>query len=314
MRVVCGIPPVRHGSVRRLADTVRFAGAAYVRGRLAGSPEQKRAYGRWLADQMVGMGPFYVKIAQACSSREDVFDKLVLEGLSGVRDSLPPFDPADAGVDLSDYVLEREPIGCASVAMAVRGTDRQGRAVVLKLRRPGIRERFDEDMEHLLTVAGWCRRLGWKGADDVAAVLEQVKPYLLSETEFVAEARNLIEFGEVFKHDPTVRVPQVYRAGCNYIVMQHMHGAKLTDHAALDAAGHDRAKLASLLMTKLGEQVLKHGVVHGDLHSGEPCLRTVRAPVACEKLPRHATARPRLPQATCWWRPTARSSCWTSAW
>ena len=110
-----------------------------------------------LADDLEAMGPTFVKLGQILSSRPDLLPAPYVKALSRLQDNVKPFSFADVerivqmelGVRLSKGFshFDSEPLAAASLGQVHRAVLRDGRKVVVKVQRPGIRERIAEDFE-----------------------------------------------------------------------------------------------------------------------------------------------------------------------
>ena len=116
-----------------------------------------------LVDELVRMGPAFVKLGQLLSTRADLLPPVYLEALSRLRDDVEPLEPGVAeqviedelGVRISSAFgsFDPRPIGSASLGQVHRATLRDGRPVAVKVQRPGIRRRALEDLEVIAELA-----------------------------------------------------------------------------------------------------------------------------------------------------------------
>ena len=110
-----------------------------------------------LATDLEKLGPTFIKLGQLLSTRADLLPPPYLDALSRLQDQIAPFsyEEVDAivsgelGVRISKAFaeFESEPLGAASLAQVHRAYMRDGRAVVVKVQRPNIREQIVEDLE-----------------------------------------------------------------------------------------------------------------------------------------------------------------------
>jgi ubiquinone biosynthesis protein len=116
-----------------------------------------------LADDLERLGPTFIKLGQLLSTRADLLPAPYLEALSRLQDQIGPFSyeevdhivSGELGVRLSKAFAEfdREPLAAASLAQVHRARMRDGRAVVVKVQRPDIRDQIVEDLESLCEMA-----------------------------------------------------------------------------------------------------------------------------------------------------------------
>jgi ubiquinone biosynthesis protein len=94
---------------------------------------------------------------------------------------------------------------------------------------------------------------------------------LRNELDYQREGRNADRLRESFVDAPhLLYIPKVYweLSTRQVLVMERIHGIKISDIAALDAAGYDRHKVALHSASATVKQVLEDGFFHADPHSG----------------------------------------------
>jgi ubiquinone biosynthesis protein len=227
------------------------------------------------------LGPIFVKFGQALSTRRDLLPSAIADELAKLQDRVPPFDGAIAvasiekafGLRLADIFgsFEREPLGAASIAQVHLATLKNGREVVVKILRPGMREIIDLDLEVLDYLArladeywGEARRLR-----PVELVCEYRKT-ILDELDLLREAGNAAQLKRNFSGSPLLYVPEVYWDYCrvNVMVMERIHGVIVNDLAELRARGTNIAKLAENGVEIFFTQVFRDNFFHADMHPG----------------------------------------------
>lgn len=247
--------------MHRVGQTARFVYRTYRR--VQGIKLQKltpRVAGDALARDCCTMGPLYVKLAQFISARKDVVDPEFAEALSVVQDSLPvtDIDPPR----LKGYVFDEVPIASASIADVFRGTrQKDGRAVVAKKRRPGVKERIFADLPILMAVMLVASAVHVPGARNVYEMIQESRPMLTRELDFRQEAASATEFSMLFKEVPWIRVPRVIDASEEVMVSEFVKARRLADVKRPNPA------LAQRLMD-LYMMMLERGLVHADPHPG----------------------------------------------
>jgi ubiquinone biosynthesis protein len=188
-----------------------------------------------------------------------------------------PTDAAKTAVEtslgrpISDlYTSFEEPIAAASIAQ-VHPAEVNGKKMAVKVVRPGVRQRFANDIEGMYVVARMQERLMPSSRRlrpiEVTRTLEQTTKM---EMDLRLEAAALSEIAENTADDPGFRVPEVdwERTGRDVITMEWIDGAKMNDVPALRAAGHDLEKLAEVLIQSFLRHTLRDGFFHADMHPG----------------------------------------------
>jgi ubiquinone biosynthesis protein len=240
---------------------------------------------RQLVDELVRMGPAFVKLGQLLSTRSDLLPPVYLEALSRLRDDVPPLEPGAAekvvedelGVRISSAfaTFEPDPIGSASLGQVHRATLRDGRPVAVKIQRPGIRRRALEDLEVIAELAdfvdshsGRASRLG------LGAMVQEFRRSLLDELDYRREADHQKVFGEILAEFDRICVPQPVDdyTTSRVLTMDYVDGRSIDSLGPLGRIELDCEGLADQLIGAYLEQVLVHGFFHADPHPGNVLL------------------------------------------
>jgi ubiquinone biosynthesis protein len=240
---------------------------------------------RQLVDELVRMGPAFVKLGQLLSTRSDLLPPVYLEALSRLRDDVPALEPGVAekvvedelGVRISSAfaTFEPDPIGSASLGQVHRATLRDGRPVAVKIQRPGIRRRALEDLEVIAELAdfvdshsGRASRLG------LGAMVQEFRRSLLDELDYRREAEHQKVFGEILAEFDRICVPQPVDdyTTSRVLTMDYVDGRSIDSLGPLGRIELDCEGLADQLIGAYLEQVLVHGVFHADPHPGNVLL------------------------------------------
>jgi predicted unusual protein kinase regulating ubiquinone biosynthesis (AarF/ABC1/UbiB family) len=263
------------------ADVFQMNAFADVNGDAATSRNGKRSRPEELADDLEAMGPTFIKLGQVLSSRPDLMPEPYLKALSRLQDDVKPFSFAqveqivqtELGVRLSKAFsfFDPEPLAAASLGQVHRATLRDGRDVVVKVQRPGIREQIAEDFEAIEQIVDFLKRhtqLARRYQFD--KVLEEFQRTLLHELDYQREASNLRTIAENLKDFPRIRIPQPVADYTTRAVltMEHIDGQKITSLTPLARTELDGAGLADELFKAYLKQVLVDGVFHADPHPG----------------------------------------------
>ena len=227
------------------------------------------------------LGPIFVKFGQAVSTRRDLLPADIADELAKLQDRVPPFDSAVAiasiekafGLPLGDIFgsFDSKPLAAASIAQVHVATLKNGREVVVKILRPGMRESIDLDLEVLDTLAKLADEY-WGDARRLRPV-ELVREYrktILDELDLLREAGNAAQLKRNFAGSSLLYVPEVYWDHCrvNVMVMERIHGVIVNNVAELRARGTNIRKLAENGVEIFFTQVFRDNFFHADMHPG----------------------------------------------
>jgi predicted unusual protein kinase regulating ubiquinone biosynthesis (AarF/ABC1/UbiB family) len=163
-----------------------------------------------LAQDLEKMGPIYIKLGQLLSTRNDLLPPEYIEALTHLQDKIKPFSFEEAeliiqdelGIRLSKAFLnfEETPLASASLGQVHRAMLRDGRNVVVKIQRPGIRKEIAEGLDALGDIATFLDNHTELGKHNhYTAILEEFRASLARELDYEHEAKNLREIGENLK-------------------------------------------------------------------------------------------------------------------
>jgi ubiquinone biosynthesis protein len=243
--------------------------------------EKRGAGGAKLAGAFTRLGPTYVKLGQFLATRPDVVGIRNARELETLQDRMPSFPKAVAlasieaslGKPVSALFGEiGEPVAAASVAQVHKAVTLGGETVAVKVLRPGVRERFARDVGAMVYAAHQAERRGGAEARRLRPV-ESVRGFARSvqlETDLRLEAAALSELHQNAGADKDFRVPSVdwERTGRDVLTTEWIDGVPVANIAALDAAGHDRKRLAVIAMQSFLRHALRDGFFHADMHQG----------------------------------------------
>jgi ubiquinone biosynthesis protein len=227
------------------------------------------------------LGPTFIKLGQVLSTRADLLPADFQAELAKLQDDtgrvaaevIEETISAELGATITDLFagFDPEPLAAASIGQVHAATLPDGAQVVVKVRRPGAAEEIELDLEILRNLAARASRR-WKEAEhcDLNGLARDFAELLRAELDYLAEAGNAQRFAANFATDPGVRIPAVYPelSTSRLIILERLHGTKISDLAGLDATGVDRSALAERLATTVAQMVLVDGFYHGDPHPG----------------------------------------------
>lgn len=238
-----------------------------------------------LTDDLERMGPTYIKLAQLMSTRADLIPPPYAKALSRLQDSVEPFPFEDVerivteelGVRLSRAFssFEAAPLASASLGQVHRAVMRDGRPVVVKVQRPGIKERIAEDMEALAELAEFADKHSEAGRKyGFGDLLEQFRRSLNGELDYRREAANLSHLAKIVSRYGRLVIPEPvedYTTGI-VLTMDYIPGRKITELGPLAKLELDGCGLAEQLFEAYLDQILVEGFFHADPHPGNVLL------------------------------------------
>lgn len=227
------------------------------------------------------LGPTFIKVGQALSTRPDLIRKDFLEELVKLQDQLPSFDNAIAfniiEAELGRSVAEAyseisaQPIAAASLGQVYRARLHSGEEVAVKVQRPNLLPTLTLDLYLMRWAAGWLSPwLPLNLGHDLTLIVDEFGGKLFEEIDYLNEGRNAEKFALNFRDDPTVKVPAIYwRYTSNTVLtLEWINGFKLTDTERIKAAGLDTDTLIQIGVVAGLRQLLEHGFFHADPHPG----------------------------------------------
>ena len=234
------------------------------------------------------LGGLMIKAGQFLSSRLDVLPKEITSELEGLQDEVAPETTeailrqisAELGmdVDLAFEFFDTEPLAAASLGQAHRAKLRSRfekelgfTDVVVKVLRPGIEEIVEVDLAALRKIGKWLSKVKLVSRrTDAPKLVEEFAVTSLQEIDYRFEAASLERFKENFAQDLRVSTPEIVweRSARRVLSLSDVTAIKITDVAALDAAGIDPNAVAAELARVTFEQFFVHGFFHADPHPG----------------------------------------------
>jgi predicted unusual protein kinase regulating ubiquinone biosynthesis (AarF/ABC1/UbiB family) len=236
----------------------------------------------------VEMGGVMIKVGQFLSSRLDVLPREITDELAGLQDEVAPepFGPIQALIEAEfSMPLEQkfkdfnhESIASASIGQVysahlcnMQDDGTPCPAVVVKVQRPHIEEIVNIDLSALKIVGNWLKNYHpISDHANVTKLLEEFSRSLYEEIDYLHEGKNAETFAENFKDNPKVRVPHVIwsHTSKRVLTLEDVGGIKITDYAAIEAAGIDRSDVAGRLLDTYLQQIFEDGFFHADPHPG----------------------------------------------
>ncbi len=264
-----------------LAPAIGFAFGVWFDRKLGKKVKTDRRRAVQLRELLTRLGPAYIKIGQALSTRPDLVPPVYLEEFTQLQDKLPPFPNELAYQFIEEEIgarpeeiytdLTPDPIAAASLGQVYRGRLKStGEEVAVKVQRPDLRERITIDLYILRRLAAWGQKAIKQVRSDLVGILDELGERIFEEMDYVNEGENAERFFELYGHLKDVYVPKIYWEYTNrrVLTMEWINGLKLTQVKEIAALGIDARYLVEVGVQCSLRQLLEHGFFHADPHPG----------------------------------------------
>lgn len=224
-----------------------------------------------------------IKLGQLMGARADILPDEYIEVLSQLHDTVPPHsyqviqavveEELEAPMDTIFAEFTSTPIASASLAQVHRARLHDGRDVAVKVQYPEIEEIVKVDLQNIRLLA---RVAGWLLRDfDLTPIVEELSENMPMELDFINEGHNAEATARNFAEKDEIIVPRIYweHTTRRLLIMEYVDGIKITDMAAMEAAGIDRQAVYSLLAETYMRQIFVHSFFHADPHPGNLFVR-----------------------------------------
>jgi ubiquinone biosynthesis protein len=236
---------------------------------------------------MEELGPTYVKIGQIVSSQASMLPADWQVEFEKLQSNVPPFGEEEVRRVLMEELrgtpeelfaeFSIKPLAAASTAQVHRAVLHDGSEVVVKLQRPGIQRQMRADIGILSNASRvFTRRLRSMEAFDLAGMVNEFGNNALLELNYVGEAYNALRLAENLKDLPGVHICTMYPeySTSRVLTMEFVRGVKISNLAAIDAAGIDREVLAGNTLRAMVKMLMIDGFFHADPHPGNIMVNT----------------------------------------
>ena len=230
------------------------------------------------------LGPAFIKLGQLLGSREDLFAPSFVKEMQNLRDKVTPvpFEEVEETIEaalkapISEVFekIDRNPIGTASIGVVFKGTLKNGKEVVIKVRRPDIEKMIEVDFSIIKLLIVQAEKV----SDNIKhlgliRIINDFASRLQVELNFNIEALNCKRFAEIVeKHDKgdLFLTPKIYEEyTCeNVLIMDFMPGIPLNDKEHLSKRIQDVKPAFTEGFRFFVTCLLTEGFFHADLHGG----------------------------------------------
>jgi ubiquinone biosynthesis protein len=232
------------------------------------------------------LGPLFVKFGQLLSTRRDLLPDDIAEELAHLQDHVPPFPGPQAraiierayGRPVSEVFadFDETPLASASIAQVHAARLHDGREVVVKVVRPGLRRTIERDIGLMRFLAEAAESYFTRGRQlKPSRVVDEFEKTILDELDMLREAANASQLRRNFASSPQLYVPEIHWALTRpgVLVMERIDGIPIANVAALREANVDLHLLAANGVELFFTQVFRDHFFHADLHPGNLFVR-----------------------------------------
>lgn len=229
---------------------------------------------------LLALGPIFIKLGQALSTRYDMLPDAVLQALVSLQDQVPAIEGNWArerveellGLRLDQLeVFDDTPLAAASIAQVHAARLLDGTEVVVKLLRPHVHAQVACDVAWMRLLAKWGQAWSKLGKRlRLVEVVEEFARFTHDELDLRKEAANASQMRRAFLHSDLLTIPKVHWALCGerIMVMDRIRGIPIADVNTLRARGVNLRCLAERGVAIFFTQVLRDRFFHADMHPG----------------------------------------------
>ena len=226
------------------------------------------------------LGPAYIKIGQALSTRPDLVPPQFLEELAQLQDNIPAFSNEVAYQFIEEELGDRPeaiyaeisdlPVAAASLGQVYKGKLWSGETVAIKVQRPGLADSITLDLHVMRTLCIWLQANFKQIRSNLVSIVDEFAERIFEEMDYENEGRNAEKFAELYGSMQDIYVPGIYwqYTGKRVLTMEWITGTKLTNLEAVAAQGLNATYLVEVGVQCSLRQLLEHGFFHADPHPG----------------------------------------------
>ncbi len=244
------------------------------------SPKSSRKRAIQLREILTKLGPTYIKIGQALSTRPDLVPPIYLEELTQLQDQIPCFDNETAYRFIEEELgthpreiyseFSSQPIAAASLGQVYQGRLKTGEEVAVKVQRPDLVKRITLDVYIMRSLSIWAQKNITRIRSDLVGITDEFAARIFEEMNYAQEGENAEKFAELYGYMEEIYIPKIYwqYTARRVLTMEWINGTKLTNIQAVEAQGIKATHLVEIGVECSLRQLLEHGFFHADPHPG----------------------------------------------
>ena len=237
--------------------------------------------GERLAQALISMGPSFIKLGQALSTRPDIIGNNISNDLIKLQDKLPPFqfkeaerileEDLEGGIKLNFKEINPKPIAAASIAQVHFAITTENTPVAIKILRPGIRDEFKKDIELFY----WLARIIERNYPDLRRlkpikVIESFEKTSLLEMDLSLEAAAADELKDNHHNQKKFKIPKVdwQRTSSRILTIEKVGGFNINDIESIKSNNLNPQDIVKNAAEVFFKMVFEYGFFHADMHPG----------------------------------------------
>lgn len=222
------------------------------------------------------LGTTFIKFGQIMAQRPDILPKRYTEELQKLEDSVGEFPGekartiVDQEIGLENFKdFNEEPIAAASIAQVHRATLNDGSDVAVKIRRPGVKEQVEKDLEILHFFAKRAEKHSQRLSKlQVTEITNTFANWTRNELDLEKERRNAEKLRENLEDEEKIKIPETYAELTTQKVftMEFIDGVKCTNTEKLQEMDIESEEIAKTTVRSGLKQCIRDGFYHADTH------------------------------------------------
>ena len=267
LTVAGNVPKTVRTPTRQKLKTWKFATQFIFKN---ATTKDKAELGRFTKQELLELGPTFIKIGQFISTRGDLYPLEFVKELESLQDNVTvvEYDDSKIPYDIFKNIDLEKPFKCASIGQVYRATLKENnQEVIVKVKRPYIKQIMETDTNNIKEIVSFLEKIGVDTGTGSGIILEETIDNLINETDYVKEKENAVRFYENFKDVPWVKVPKIYTEYCteDILVMEYVPAEKLNN---IQTEGVNKKKICEALIASYVKQTMEDGFFHADPHPG----------------------------------------------
>ena len=236
---------------------------------------------KYLFDVITDLGPCFIKLGQALSTRPDLVRQDWLTELTNLQDNLPAFDykialkiiEEELGASPNELFDEfpEIPIASASLGQVYKAKTKNNSYVAVKVQRPNLYFLIRRDVVILRFISTFLSPfLPLNVGVGIGEIIDEFGKALFDEIDYEKEGENALKFSNLFKDNPNVFIPKLEKqfSSKRIITTSWIDGVKLRDRALLEENNLVPSSFIKTCVISGLQQLFEYGYFHADPHPG----------------------------------------------